>query len=48
MFYYIGEQKLNLDDPLEVLMNIIAEVIVDDWVDLGLGRVSSGQNEVQI
>eukprot|EP01027_Heterolobosea_sp_BB2_P017756 GEZU01025129.1.p2 GENE.GEZU01025129.1~~GEZU01025129.1.p2 ORF type:complete len:239 (-),score=63.39 GEZU01025129.1:1013-1729(-) len=29
----------------DVLLNIIADMIVDDWTDLGLGRVQSGNNE---
>ena len=32
--------------PIEVLMNVVSEVVEDDWEDLGLGKYEQGKNEV--
>jgi len=44
-FKHLGEAKLT-GEKNDVLMNIIAEEIVDDWRDLGLGKVEDKYNVV--
>jgi hypothetical protein len=36
--------KENASD-LDVLMNVLKEVIEDDWVDIGLGKIVKGEEE---
>lgn len=30
----------------ELLLNLISELVIDDWTDLGLGTIKQGKNEV--